>query len=287
MYPMEKAISEFMLEQKIRGNSEKTLQYYGYVFLKFKHFCACDSVSEINLPLCKGYLLHLMESGISSVTVQSYVRGFRAFLTWLYVSGYHSKNLSEEFRLPKAHKSVINVLTKSEIDLLLSQFDTSTFYGLRNRCICSLMLGSGLRCGEVVSLLCENVHLDEKYLIADGKGDKERIVPLSCGTVAELQRFSEIRPHCKTFFCTVEGARISNETVKNFFRDLKAVSGLERIYPHLLRHTFATSYLENGGNIYNLQSILGHTSLEMVKRYLHMSRYAVMKDFESFSPLGK
>ena len=73
--------------------------------------------------------------------------------------------------------------------------------------------------------------------------------------------------------------------MKDFFRDVKKVSGLERVYPHLLRHTFATMYLENGGNIYNLQSILGHTSLEMVKRYLHMSRYAVLKDFDKLNPL--
>ena len=283
---LDKAIEEFLIEQKIRGNSEKTLQYYGYIFKKFKGFCSVRLVSEISLPLCKSYLLYLMDCGISSVSVQSYIRGFRAFLSWLYISGYHSENLCVNFRLPKAHRSVVNVLTKSEIDLLLSQFDISTFHGLRNRCICLLMLGSGMRCGEVSSLLYENLHLDEKYLIADGKCDKERIVPLSSETVSYIRQFVSIRPRCKKLFCTVEGAEISNDTIKDFFRDLKTISGLERIYPHLLRHTFATSYLENGGNIYNLQSILGHTSLEMVKRYLHSSRYAVLKDFDSLSPSG-
>jgi integrase/recombinase XerC/integrase/recombinase XerD len=147
------------------------------------------------------------------------------------------------------------------------------------------MLDSGLRCGEVSTLLSANVHLDEKYIIVDGKCDKERIVPLSQITVAELLKYVEIRPKSKNFFCTVDGQPISNDTVKDFFRDVKKVSGLERVYPHLLRHTFATMYLENGGNIYNLQSILGHTSLEMVKRYLHMSRYAVLKDFDNLNPL--
>jgi integrase/recombinase XerC/integrase/recombinase XerD len=286
-------ISEFMLEQRVRGNTEKTLQYYEYVFVKFKKFCQCSFISEIDLPLCKRYLLYLMECDINSVTVQSYVRGFRAFLSWLYSCGYLAENLSSEFRLPKAHRAVINILTNKEIDLLLSHFDTSTFLGARNLSMCLLMLGSGLRCGEVVSLACERVHLDENYIIVDGKCDKERIVPVSRDMAVKLSEYSakresnQKRQRCRMFFCTVEGNAITNETVKDLFRDLKKIDGLERIYPHLLRHTFATMYLENGGNIYSLQSILGHTSLEMVKRYLHMSRYAVLKDFDRFSPCGE
>ena len=278
------AIEEFMIEQRIRGNTEKTLEYYKYVFVKFENFRHCDTVSEITLQLCKEYLLYLMCLNLSSVTVQSYVRGFRAFLSWLYASGYHSENLSNAFRLPKAHKAVINVLTRSEIDLLLSQFDTTGFIDFRNRCICLLMLDSGLRCGEVVSLTSERVHLKERYIIVSGKCDKERIVPISSLTFRELSRYVKIKPTSEYFFCTIQGFSITNDTIKDFFRDLKRVKGLERLYPHLLRHTFATAYLENGGNIYNLQSILGHTSLEMVKRYLHMSKTAVLRDFDNFNP---
>lgn len=287
------AISEFMLEQRVRGNSEKTLQYYEYVFIKFKKFCSCNFISELDLPLCKRYLLYLMDCGISSVSVQSYVRGFRSFLSWLYSSGYFTENLSSEFRLPKAHRMVINILTSKEIDLLLSHLDTSTFLGARNLSMCLLMLGSGLRCGEVISLACERVHLDENYIIVDGKCNKERIVPISRDMVAKLSEYllkreaDQNRQRCRIFFCTVDGKAITNDAIKDLFRDLKRIKGLERIYPHLLRHTFATMYLENGGNIYSLQSILGHTSLEMVKRYLHMSRYAVLKDFDRFSPCGE
>ena len=290
---VDNAISEYMLEQRIRGNSDKTLKYYEYVFVKFKKYCNCTLVSEIDLPTCKKYLICLMDCGINSVSVQSYVRGFRAFLSWLYSCGYLTENLSLEFKLPKAHKAVINILTSKEIDLLLSYFDTSSFLGSRNLSICLLMLGSGLRCGEVVSLECECVHLDEKYVIVDGKCDKERIVPISQEMVYKLldyiskRDFDKNRQRCRMFFCMSDGEPITNETVKNLFRDLKRINGLERIYPHLLRHTFATMYLENGGNIYSLQRILGHTSLEMVKRYLHMSRYAILKDFDRFSPCGE
>lgn len=284
---LENAISEFMTEQKLKGNSEKTLEYYSYVFKKFKTFSDISEVSELTLPLCKKYLLYLMNCDINSVSVQSYIRGFRAFLSWLYSCGYLSENLSDNFKLPKAHRAVINILTESEIKLLFAQFVGDDFLTFRNKCICLLLLDSGLRCGEIASLRADCVHIEERYLIVSGKCDKERISPLSSAVALQLLKYSIIRPPCIYFFSTVDAMPITVNTIKSFFRDLKKVQGLERIYPHLLRHTFATMYLENGGNIYNLQSILGHTSLEMVKRYLHMSRYAVIRDFDKLNPCNK
>lgn len=284
---LDNAIAEFMIEQRLKGNSEKTLEYYTFIFKKFRKFTECESVSDITLTLCKQYLLYLMDCNINSVSVQSYIRGFRSFLSWLYTSGYIPDNLSESFKLPKAHRAVINVLTDNEIKLLFSQFVGNDFLTFRNKCICLLLLDSGLRCGEVASLKTDRVHLNERYIIVSGKCDKERISPISSSTAKELLKFSLIRPQCIYFFSSSDGTPITVYTIKNFFRDLKKVKGLERIYPHLLRHTFATMYLENGGNIYNLQSILGHTSLEMVKRYLHMSRFAVLRDFDSLNPCNK
>ena len=80
---------------------------------------------------------------------------------------------------------------------------------------------------------------------------------------------------------------VKETTIKDLFRKLKVKSGIDRLHPHLLRHTFATRYLENGGNIYSLQLLLGHTSLEMVKRYLHLANSKVRKDFVNYSPLDR
>ncbi len=89
------------------------------------------------------------------------------------------------------------------------------------------------------------------------------------------------------FFQREDGTPITESTVKDLFVKLKVLTGIERLHPHLLRHTFATRYLENGGNIYALQSILGHTSLEMVKRYTHLATGKIRKEFVNFSPIDR
>ena len=133
----------------------------------------------------------------------------------------------------------------------------------------------------------------QTYLIVTGKGDKQRVVPFgdfTSETMSEYLKLTDQASRSDALIikvsetqCTFEG--ITQSTVKNMFRRLKARSGITRLYPHLLRHTFATRYLENGGNIYTLQAILGHTSLEMVKKYLHLAMNRIRADFPRFSPL--
>ena len=160
--------------------------------------------------------------------------------------------------------------------------------------IVSLMLDSGLRLHEVVSLTVRAVHEDERYLIVqEGKGNKQRIVPFGSTTAAVLREYLEATSFWKNRTPLIIKVSddplgyeaITDTTLKQFFRKLKLRSGVDRLHPHLLRHTFATRYLENGGNIYTLQAILGHTSLEMVKRYLHLANSRIRADFPKFSPL--
>ena len=182
----------------------------------------------------------------------------------------------------------MNILTDEEISKLYLSFD-SDFYGVRNLCMCSLMLDSGLRLLEVLTLENSLLHLDDGYCIVNGKCQKQRTVPIGKTSAGLLRTYLEFvsveNIHSPYVFTTVDGEPLTRNTVKNVFRKLKKSSGISRLHPHLLRHTFATKYLENGGNIYALQSILGHTSLEMVKRYLHLSQSRVCADFERFSPL--
>ncbi|MBR2460679.1 MAG: tyrosine-type recombinase/integrase [Clostridia bacterium] len=151
----------------------------------------------------------------------------------------------------------------------------STFNGLRDYTVCTLMVDSGLRLHEIVTLERKHVHLDERYLIVTGKGDKQRIVPFGDFTARTLRAYDDARkswcPPIASFFVTVDGEPMIDTTLKDVFRRLKERSGIPRLHPHLLRHTFATKYLGNGGDVYTLQRILGHTTLDMVKKYLHLS----------------
>ena len=279
------AFQEFLLDGKLKGNSRQTHLFYQRVLGYFQRDMKIETVDQITLAVCKRWLLSLMERDLSSVSVQSYVRGLRAFLHWLYINEYHSTDISEKFRLPKAQRKVIDILTPDEVRQLVSCFDVSDFHELRNLCICLLMVDSGLRLNETVTLQTARFHLPERYCIVDGKCNKQRYVPIGELTAQYFTQYIAVRPESPSLMCQADGKPITIETMKNMFRKLKKKSGIPRIHPHLLRHTFATRYLENGGNIYNLQIIMGHTTLEMVKKYLHLSSISMCKSFGKYSPV--
>lgn len=289
------AFDEFILDQRVRGNSSSTIDYYSFSLGLFLNYAHSDrQVSDLTLQLCKEYYLHLVnDKTVNSVSIQSYIRGLRSFLRWLYDNEYIDVNICDKFKLPKATRKVIDVLSDEEIDKLLAALSGDEWLTIRNRLIVALMLDSGLRLNEVVTLRRSCVHLADRYLIVTGKGDKQRVVPFgefTARTIVEYLAATDQACYCDTLIikvsetlCGFEG--ITQATIKNMFRRLKARSGIPRLYPHLLRHTFATRYLENGGNIYTLQQILGHTSLEMVKKYLHLATTRIRADFPKFSPL--
>jgi integrase/recombinase XerC/integrase/recombinase XerD len=265
--------------------------YYKSSVGRFIAFAGCNlELSALSLPILRRYALHLREADLNSITLQSYVRALRAFLTWCYSEELLPVNLSEKFRLPKAQRKEIDVLTDEEARRLMAFFNPRYLIHLRNYCICALMLDSGLRMNEVVTLDLPLLHLAEGYAIVNGKGNKQRVVPLGLHSRKALLRYLNRRPGCAQtdrVFLMSDLRPITESTVKQLFRKLKKRVGIPRIKAHLLRHTFATRYLENGGDIYSLQQILGHTSLEMVKRYVHTTHRKTVSKFSDFSPLDR
>jgi len=152
-------------------------------------------------------------------------------------------------------------------------------------------LDTGLRLNELATLKPEDVHLEEGYLKVMGKGRKERIVPIGSTTRRVLMRYLyHYRPEgpasrLETFFLNVEGDRISREAVRLIIKRIGRKSKLNRLHPHLLRHTFAVRYLMNGGDVFSLQQILGHTTLEMVRRYVNLANSQIIVKHREYSPV--
>ena len=290
------AIVEFLIEQRVRGNSSATYKYYEICLESFRKYMKDCDVRDINLTKCKFYYLYLSDGNKNSVSVQTYIRGLRAFLKFLYDNEFIDVDICARFRLPKCTRNVVDVLSDEEIGRVFDVLSGENFLAVRNRLIISLMLDSGLRRHEVVSLALGDVHLEERYLIVSGKGAKQRFVPFGSVTSDIIKKYLELTfPDTRKIdFRTSliikvseigEFTGITDTTLKQLFRALKTRTGIKRLKAHLLRHTFATRYLENGGNIYALQAILGHTSLEMVKKYLHLATNRIRADFPKFSPL--
>ena len=282
------AIEEFILDQRLRGNSKLTIEYYIHALDLFLAYVGDLDINNVSILTCKKYVVSLQDDDTkNTVSVQSYVRALRAFLSWAYDNDYIAIDIPSKLKLPKAQITVKNVLTADEIDTLLLSFREDTFFGIRNLCMICLMLGSGLRRAEVMTLRYEALHLDAGYALVTGKENKQRNVPIGDYATEKLRSYLKVRPRSDLLFTHENGNPLTDDTIKNIFRKLKVQTGINRLHPHLLRHTFATMYLTNGGNIYTLQTILGHSSLEMVKKYLHIAPGYVVANFYKYSPIDR
>ena len=272
---IQEALTDFLIEQQIRGNTPKTIQYYSLSVGLYARFAGSDTpLQEITLNSLRAYYLHLAERNISSTTIQTYIRALRSFLTWCYQQEYILVNLSEKFRLPKAQRKAIDVLTDSEVRRLLFCFNLRYLVHLRNYCMCSLMLDSGLRLHEVVTLTMEHTHLPEGYIIVDGKGNKQRVVPLGMNTRKFLFRYLSRRPGCAStdrVFLMSNLQPVTDATLRQMFRKLKKRSGIPRLRAHLLRHTFATIASCQGASLFDIGKALGHSTPSTTGRiYTHL-----------------
>ena len=293
---IDEAIEEFMLEQRVRGNAERTLKDYRQKLGQFRLFVGDVNVEDLTVSRCKEWQIFMQESDLERESVRGYIRSARSFLHWLYLENIITEDLCVRFRLPKEQKKLIDVLTDDEIKKIYACFpDPGTWVDARNRVIISLMLDAGLRLSEVVMARRSMLHLRERYLIVDGKGAKQRAVAFGLSTERMLGDLLSRAPQVDPLIPSAEflihpsapQGGITQEAIKDLFRIIRRRTGIARLHPHLLRHTFATRYIENGGRERDLQDLLGHTSNKMVQRYVHLAQRRVRHEFINFSPLDR
>ncbi|MFC1892986.1 tyrosine-type recombinase/integrase [Chloroflexota bacterium] len=184
-------------------------------------------------------------------------------------------------------------LTPQEIKKVASSINRNLYSGQRNHALLVTILDSGLRASEASGITLDNLNLKDGYIKITGKGDKERIVPIGKFVQMELLHYIEkVRPEpygsdCDKLFLSRGGKTITVNTVKLVFSRLARSSGVNRLHAHLCRHTFAINYLLNGGDIFSLREILGHTTLEMVNHYLHFTSSQITAQHQKYSPMDR
>lgn len=215
----------------------------------------------------------------------------KGFATWLAEEEYLPSNVFTRIVKPKLPSRVLDVVRPDEVKRLLAACGASTANGGRDLAVVTLFLDTGLRLSELVGLTIEDVHLQDGWQKVFGKGEKERIVPFGTRATKALGRcLSFYRPEeadTDSFFVNRDGSPITGNTVKMLFTRFRAKANVPRLHPHLLRHTFATSYLMAGGDVFSLQAILGHTTLEMTRRYVNLASSHVAIQHRRFSPMDR
>lgn len=307
--PLEKLVLQYEAFNRSEGKTAKTVAWYRTTLGQFLDYVQSQNIEpilgSINVGVVREYILHLQgrtryddhpftpkqNNALSPVTIQNYVRAIQAFFNWLYNEGYTEEYRLARLRQPKAPKKLKEPLTDAEIAALLSSIDTQVSWGSRNSTMVLLMLDTGLRLSELLTLEMGNLHLEEMYLKVMGKGQKERIVPFGSSAQKALMKYIyyfRLEPlRDDRVFLNLDGGPMTESGIKLLFQRLAVSSGVKRFHAHLLRHTFAINFLINGGDVFSLQQILGHSTLEMVRNYVNLAQSHIMVQHKRFSPLDR
>ncbi len=295
---------------RAEGKSPKTISWYSANLKSFRNYLKSrhlpDSLDTIDTKLLREYVLYLMKRTryedhpytpaktelLSSATIHGHVRTLRAFFNWLVVEGLAQDNPANGLKPPKVVRKVVSTLSDEEIGTILNTFSISPS-DARNQTLFMILLDTGLRIGELVSLKMDDVHMDEGYLKVMGKGKKERIVPIGNNAQRALQRYlfrfrpKPNNPVTDNVFLSISSQPLTENSMKLMFTRLAKRSGVHRLHAHLCRHTFATRFLINGGDVFSLQQILGHSTLEMVRNYVNLASSHIAIQHQKFSPLDR
>lgn len=229
------------------------------------------SILELKKTHFIGYINCCREKGIKNVSVRTYCRAVKVFLRYLYTEGYILENITLNVKFPRTDKRPIIPLTVRDVEIIYSGMKNDSF-GIRNKAIFALMLDCGLRLSEVISLNIENVDLKNNcVIVVNSKNNKNRIVPLPVKVCAYIKDYMNTRNSSERalFLDRFYKDRISHNAIKLIFQKLKKYH--RDLYPHLLRHTFATSYIMGGGQIEILRVLMGHEDYTITKDYLHLA----------------
>lgn len=280
-----------------KGLSANTVEAYNDDILKLlkyiadRHRCP-EEIEEADLH---EFLATLYDLGISARTQARIISGIRSFFSFLKITGKVKDNPAALLKMPKLGKHFPDILTVEEIDAMEAAIDVSTYEGCRNRAIVEVMYSCGLRVSEVVSLRISNLFLQEEYIMVEGKGSKQRLVPISETAITLICDYLAVRGDVNVksdaediLFLNRRGSGMSRVMIFYIVKDLCEQCGIHKnISPHSLRHSFATHMLEGGANIRAIQQLLGHESISTTEIYVHIDCSYLRREVVNCHPRSK
>jgi len=291
------AFQIFLRDCKLRNLSEHTIQYYRNEISKFvKHLESVGistSPSFITEDIIKDHvILRMMEEGRKETTINANLRAIRALFNFLESECLIVKNPVKKLKLVKQKKTVIQTFSREEIRLLFDKPNKSTFTGLRDYTIMMFLLETGVRVKELCGIRIKDVNFQDGIVtIREAKGFKERNVPIQRIMKKQLALYLQIRGQLEHdfLFVNIDNNPIQIRAVQQFIANYGRLAGIKnvRCSPHTFRHTFAKMSVQNGADVFTLQTVLGHTSMDMVRNYVNMFSNELRDNHRKFSPIEK
>ena len=265
------------------GLSANTRQAYERdlrLFCKTLGFKNSDALVNVSREQITGYMTQLKEKGLAAATIARKLAAIKAFYRLMTDEGYMDANPAEVVEAGTKGIKLPRVLSEDEVVRLLNQPDITTAEGFRDRTMLEVLYATGMRVSELINITLERVDLNMKYIIAFGKGSKERIVPLGSVAAEFLQQYLEkVRPklthadrNTNIVFLAFGGHELTRQRFWQIIRAYGRKANINKaLTPHILRHSFATHLLDNGADLRSVQELLGHSDISTTQIYTHLT----------------
>lgn len=252
-------------------------------------------IEDVKLDDLQQFIASLYDVGITARSVSRVISGVKSFYNYLILDGYMQSDPTELLDSPKIGLKLPTVLTVEEINSLISVIDLSTKEGRRNKAILEMLYSCGLRISELTNLKFSDLFFKDGFIKIEGKGSKQRLVPISDTAIREIENYLLDRNHINVkrgyenaVFLSNRGTSISRIMVFHFIKQYAEEAGIRKnISPHTFRHSFATHLLEGGANIRAIQQMLGHEKITTTEIYTHMDREFLRQEIIEHHPRNK
>jgi len=265
MLQLDTLFDQFIQEKLyVKNLSPNTIEFFNYSYKAFRLIIK-DKKVNLNKQILTNFIFGLKQKGKTTGAINAYIRGFNSFLSWLY----ENEHTKERFSLKqlKQEKKVMKTFSDIELKKIIN-WKPRTFPDQRLHAILCLLIDTGCRIDEALGLKREDVNFDQLIIKVMGKGNKERVVPISIELRKVIYKFMQ-RHKFELVFPSLQGEKLLYDNTRRDFCDLMAELKIENFDGafHAFRRKFARSYVKNGGNLFYLMKALGHTTLTMSKKY--------------------
>ena len=278
-----------------KGMSRNTAQAYSDDVDKLTRYLTGTGVAVEHATTddLERFVCTLQDVGIQPRSQARIISGIKGFYKFLRLEGYMDSDPTELLPTPKIGRHLPEVLTIAEIDSMIAAIDMSKPEGQRNRAIIETLYGCGLRVSELVSLRLSQLFLEERYVVVLGKGNKQRLVPISPVAIEQIALYLEQtrsrqvaqRGSEDILFLNRRGAMLTRQMIFHIIKQLCELAGVRKVIsPHTLRHSFATHLLEGGANLRAIQQMLGHESITTTEIYVHIDRSRLRDEILAHHP---
>jgi integrase/recombinase XerC len=281
-----------------RHASQYTLRNYLHDLRHFLNYAIKENIAtleDVDIELLRRYIASLLEEGYEKSSIARKLSAMRSFYAYLTQTNIIEKNPLLTISSPKLTKRLPAFLSNDEVTKLITTPDSSTPLGMRDKAILELLYASGLRVSEIAGLDIVNVNLEEREVRVLGKGSKERITLMGKPAVSAIDCYlREGRPKLRglrstdALFLNRYGRRLSKRSIEQTLSKYAAASGLtKRVFPHMIRHSFATHLLDGGADLRVVQELLGHANLATTQIYTHVTQTQARKVYMASHPRAK